>query len=138
VHQKRRLEGWVILEEVEAGEDERIPPAFRLYLDDVDDQGIARLRAPDGDRPADLMNQLEVEIEESLSSRFRGDLAASDLRRLEDDGVARIDRQRRWRVAVPAVDDGVLVEVMGLRHRAPPALRVPRGLVASIAEQESE
>ena len=63
------------------------------------------------------MNQVEIEIEESIGGRVGSNLAAGDLRRLENDGVAWIDCQRRWRVTVPAVDDGVLVEMMGLRHR---------------------
>jgi hypothetical protein len=117
VHQKRRLERRVVLEEVESGQDERVAPTFRLHLDDVDDQRVARFGAADGDWTADLMDQFEVEIEERVGCRVGADLAAGDLRRLEDDGVAWVDRQRDWRVTVPTIDDGVLVEVMGLRHR---------------------
>src|SRR3954469_15895709 len=101
MHQKRRLELRVVVEEVESREDEGVAPAFRLHLDDVDDQGIARVGTVDGDGAADLMDQIEIEIEERVSSRVGADLAAGDLWRLEDDGVTWIDRQRRRRVTVP-------------------------------------
>ena len=116
VHQVRGLERWVVLEQVESGQDERVAPALRAHLDDVNDQGVARFGAADSDGAADLVDEIEVEVEERVGGRIGGDLATGDLRRLEDDGVTGVDSKGRRCVSVPAVDDGVLIEVMGLWH----------------------
>ena len=72
MQQERRLEGRIVLQQVEAGEDEGVAPTLGPHFDDVDDQRVARLGAAYGDRPADLVDQAEVEVEQSVGGRLRG------------------------------------------------------------------
>ena len=88
-------------EEPEPGDDRRPAPARRLEVEQVDLERVARLGAVDRDRPADLVDAIEVQGEELGHAAVGIELAAARVEQIELDDAARVDRRDRLDRRVP-------------------------------------
>ena len=92
-----------IAEEAHPGDHAGPAEVIRLDLEDFHLEEVARLGALDGDRPGAGMAPAEIQLEHVLVAALHRELAIETVSDIEDDGVARINLERRGDVGMPAV-----------------------------------
>jgi hypothetical protein len=91
-------------------------PARAARVEDLDLERVAGLGSLDGDRTAQRVGAIPVEVGEHTGVRIRADLPVTDIPRPHDHGVAGIEDEQRLVARVPLVMDDFVREKMRPRR----------------------
>src|SRR5204863_6921887 len=90
-----------VREQTQAREDGRPAPALGADVEHLDGERVARLGPGDGDRARERVDAIPVERLDHARVGVGADLVVADVARVDHDGVAGGDLQRRLLARVP-------------------------------------